>query len=472
MKKSLVALSLLVLSNTSFAVTLDDVVSRNAQQDKDIHDTYVLANTKYTENAGKALEGEVRNNKADQLKIDAAQNKEIDTKVDKSVFSADQKRQDDAFNANVKEQKSRDAGQDEHITAVQNSAQIANEKADKGAVRMDGIEKQAGVLSNQIGKVEVRADVLEQGQRDINKQAEEDRTNINTRVDQVQGDATNAQNTADYGVGLAQDAKGAAVNAQNTADYAVGQTQQNHGDIVNLDTRVTQNTGTIQKNSNDIVNLDTRVTQNTGSIQKNSNDIVNNTKNISTNTKSIQKNANNIANHETRITNNETNIATNTSDIKKTQSTVIKQGKVINNHETRITNNSTNIQNLNNEFYQYQDVYNSNQVTTNNNIVNGDARTLQQSKSYTDRQAKRLDDKIDHNETKMHRAVAGAMAQANIPNVPGTTANFGMAMGNYSGQTAIAGGAHWNINNRVTTKATVSYDGESAGVGAGMSVGW
>lgn len=101
-----------------------DIEQRNARQDKDIHDTYVLANTKYTEAAGKALEGEVRNNKADQAV--------------------------------------RDQGQDDHINAVQDAAQTANDRA---------------------GNLETRADVVEQNVRDTNAQvAVTDQRSINNAV--------------------------------------------------------------------------------------------------------------------------------------------------------------------------------------------------------------------------------------------------------------------------------------------------
>lgn len=76
---------------------------------------------------------------------------------------------------NLSAQTERDAGQDSRINAVQDAAQSANEKADAGAVRMDGIEKQAGMLDNRVGATEVRADKLEEGQRLQNAQMESDR---------------------------------------------------------------------------------------------------------------------------------------------------------------------------------------------------------------------------------------------------------------------------------------------------------
>lgn len=67
--------------------------------------------------------------------------------------------------------KDRDS-QNQHIEDVQKAAQAANEKGDAGAVRMDGIEKQAGVLDGRVGKTETRLDTVEGNVRDTNAQLE------------------------------------------------------------------------------------------------------------------------------------------------------------------------------------------------------------------------------------------------------------------------------------------------------------
>ena len=72
-----------------------------------------------------------------------------ESKVDKSVFTADQQRQDKALAATVTAQAARDAGQDDHINAVQGAAQTANDRA---------------------GALEVRADAAESGIRETNAQ--------------------------------------------------------------------------------------------------------------------------------------------------------------------------------------------------------------------------------------------------------------------------------------------------------------
>ncbi|AQT28733.1 putative autoagglutinating Adhesin [Erwinia phage vB_EamM_Yoloswag] len=378
-------------------------------------------------------------------------------------------------------------------------------------VRMDGIEKQAANNDGRIGAVEVRADNLEQGQRDLQAQNEvtdarsidnadrisnlvdvtdKDRTDINNRVDGVStqvnkntndianvsnvandayNNAYNAQQTANAGVAIGQDAKNTAINAQNTADYAVGQTQKNGNDIINLDNRVTGNTSAIQKTQNDLINTNNVLTQNVKQTQSNTNRITNVEGTVATHTTQI-------ANHETRITNNETSITKNTSDIKETQKVVNNQGKVINNHETRITNNETNISTLNQDFNSFSQTVNNNQEITNYNIRQGNAQTLSQSKNYTDNkfgEMKQYVDKGRSDDQKEYRSgIAGVAAMANIPNVPGTTFSLGAGMGQYKDQTALAVGGNWNVSQRVAVKASVGFTNEDATAGAGIAFGF
>ena len=100
-----------------------------------------------------------------------------ESKVDKSVFTADQQRQDKALSDAVSSQAARDTEQDDHINAVQGAAQTANEKADGLAVRADGIERNVGavqqaaqVANDRAGALELRADTAESGIRETNAQ--------------------------------------------------------------------------------------------------------------------------------------------------------------------------------------------------------------------------------------------------------------------------------------------------------------
>ncbi len=106
-----------------------------------------------------------------------------DQKLDKSVFNADQQRQDKALASTVTAQAGRDAGQDQHINSVQDSAQSANVKADGLAVRADGIEQRAQVTDDRSISNAVRLDGAEGVIRETNAQvAVTDSRSINNAV--------------------------------------------------------------------------------------------------------------------------------------------------------------------------------------------------------------------------------------------------------------------------------------------------
>lgn len=117
--------------------------TRDAGQDAAIHQVHMNMLGKYSESYG--LE--------DRANIAGLQ----ESKVDKSVFEADQQRQDT------------------HIKAVQNAAQSANEKADAGAVRADGIERNLANTDNRSINNAVRLDGAEAGIRETNGQVEANR---------------------------------------------------------------------------------------------------------------------------------------------------------------------------------------------------------------------------------------------------------------------------------------------------------
>lgn len=175
MKKSLLAVAVLLSSVSTVAhssillVTKSDFLADKSRQDKAIQNNAAAIEaerdrawkeeqkqwneiqTKYTEAAGKALEGQVKANA-------------------------------DRITSNTKAQAERDAGQDEHINAVQGAAQTANDRAtalegradvaegairetnaqvevtDKrsrdNAVRLDGVEQVNGAQNDWIGNVE------------------------------------------------------------------------------------------------------------------------------------------------------------------------------------------------------------------------------------------------------------------------------------------------------------------------------
>jgi autotransporter adhesin len=188
--------------------TTADIQARNVQQDKDIHDTYVLANSKYTESAGKALEATVASNKADQAKRDAGQDAVINTKVSQADFAVDQARQDKALADTKKAQSGTDYNQDLAIdknrqdikrvdsdiaTKVDQTAYDADKKAQGGT---DGnqdrlIDKNA----NDIKRVDsdIASNVATQAKTDAGQDRRID--NNDAKIGVVQGEVQ--QNRAD-----------------------------------------------------------------------------------------------------------------------------------------------------------------------------------------------------------------------------------------------------------------------------------
>lgn len=190
------------------------------------------------------------------------------TDVKVARADADRKAGDDALGARIAAgaavQSDRDAGQDVVI-------QQAHEKADAGAVRMDGIEKQAGVLDGRVGAVEVRSDKLEEGQRVQDRQMESD------RQQRVDGDAQNsaaisqeartrASQVVQLSAGISQ--------AQATGDYAASRADQafinaaaNSQSIRRTNERVAEHSAQLANHEQRITGLEQKTNRNFGALR-------------------------------------------------------------------------------------------------------------------------------------------------------------------------------------------------------------
>lgn len=150
-------------------VKIGALQDRDSQLAADIHQVHINTLGKYSESWGLEDRANIGKLQADKL--------------DKSVFTADQQRQDKALAVTVTAQAGRDAGQDQHISAVQDAAQSANVKADGLAVRADGIEQRAQVTDDRSISNAVRLDGTEAGIRETNAQvAVTDSRSINNAV--------------------------------------------------------------------------------------------------------------------------------------------------------------------------------------------------------------------------------------------------------------------------------------------------
>lgn len=216
MKTTLIAASIVLASAGANATNCNNGVQKQLDDLKaGLHQVHMDALQKYSESWG--LEG----------------------RANIAALQKDQKRQDD------------------HINAVQGAAQSANEKADGLAVRADSIEKQAGVLDGRVGAVEVRADKLEDGQREQNAQMESD------RQQRVDGDTVNAkaitaeaQARAEANVKLAA---GVAV-AQSTGDYAKSRADQAYSNAQANSAVIRKTNQQVEQNTAQLANHEQRLT--------------------------------------------------------------------------------------------------------------------------------------------------------------------------------------------------------------------
>lgn len=168
--------------------------------------------TKYTEAGGKALEGEVRNNKADQAK--------------------------------------RDAGQDEHINAVQGAAQTANDRASalegradasEGAIR--DVQGAAQTANDRATSLEGRADATEGAIRETDAQLQV--TDKRSQNNAVRLDGVESVNARQDETLISHDNR--ITTAQATADTGIKIGKANGARLAEHETRINANTSEITK---------------------------------------------------------------------------------------------------------------------------------------------------------------------------------------------------------------------------------
>lgn len=401
---------------------INDVSTRADSAQNSANAAYALANTKYTEGAGKNLErtvaghyDELKAESATRAAADVALTAAVNGKVSQQDFKADQQRQDNITNSiggqvtilngqmkgvnqtvaqNKADQVVRDAGQDEHINAVQGAAQSANEKADGLAVRADGIETNLGNVQTAAQIANEKADGLAVRADGADKaHAVTDARSINNavRLDGVEGGvATNSQQ-------IIADREATKVRIEQeqstraTADrFITDRVRKEEVNRANADAGLS-------------VRIDSKVEN---SVFQERNTVVDN-----------------------RFADTQQRIDTNKAEQAKVNKAV---AGTLSDHENRL---SAVEQNSNKKFANL---------------------------------GKRIDDVEDN----ANAGTAAAFAQANIPQVmAGGEFGVGAGVGSYSGESAIAVGASYAPTDRLVLKATVSNDSQhNFGAGAGVMV--
>lgn len=389
------------------------IQARNVQQDKDIHDTYVLANTKYTEAAGKALEGEVRNNKADQVKRDAGQDAVINTKVSQNDFAADQARQDKALSDTKASQAGTDRNQD-----------LAIDKNRTDIKRVDS---------------DIASNVAKQAETDAGQNAV-----IDTKVSH--DDFAADQDRQDKAFA---DAKTAQAGTDRNQDLAI---DKNRTDIKRVDSDIASN---VKKQAVTDAGQDRRIDNNDakigvvqGEVQQNRGDILTNKNAITKETADrTRADAGLSARIDTKVD----------GGVYQQRNAVVDQRFV--DTDSRIAQNKADQQKVNKVM--------SDRIDNHEGRIQG----LEQS---TNSRFADIDKRIDDNRKKANAGTSTALAAAGIPQVlESQDFALGAAVGGYESEQAVAVGFSARVSQSVVVKAAVGTDTQhGVGYNAGVSIGW
>lgn len=225
MKTKIALLALAVASFTAQATNGDNVQKQLDDLKAGLHKLHFDVQSKYADSWG--LE--------DRANIAKLQ----EQKLDKSVFTADQQRQDAAAASVRADQVKRDAGQDEHINAVQNAAQAANEAAGNLSAAVQETNAQLAVTDQRSQHTAVRADKLEESQRAQDRQMESD------RQQRVNADKE-----------LGQQITTSSAYAQSRIDAANANIEANRSALVASNKRIADNTAQLANHEQRLGNLE------------------------------------------------------------------------------------------------------------------------------------------------------------------------------------------------------------------------
>lgn len=243
MKFKLIALAVIAASFGANATGNSNNTQKQIDDLRDgLHQVHMNTLTKYSESWG--LE--------DRANIAGLQ----ESKVDKSAFAADQQRQDKALASTVTAQAGRDAGQDQHINAVQDAAQAANVKADGLAVRADGIEQRAKVTDDRSISNAVRLDGVETVNTQQSEAISQEARTRASQVVQLSAGISQAHATGDYASSRADQAfSNAAANSQSIR-RTNERVAEHSAQLANHEQRII---GLEQKTNRDFANMGKRI---------------------------------------------------------------------------------------------------------------------------------------------------------------------------------------------------------------------
>ncbi|EAO3412043.1 hypothetical protein E3L83_05455 [Salmonella enterica] len=189
---------------------------------------------------------------------------EIDTKVEKTVFADDQKRQDDALAKTVSTQAATDAAQDKHTAVVEQTANTNHNQLVSHETRIasnaDGIKSLDTQLNREHRTAESRAAAQANVDADHDTRITHNTSAIATETQQRQSQFT----TLSAGVKQAQDT---GAYAQKRADDAYAHTEANRQALNATNKRVADNTATIANHEQRISALESENSANFGKLK-------------------------------------------------------------------------------------------------------------------------------------------------------------------------------------------------------------
>lgn len=305
-----------------------------------------------------------------------------------------------------------DNAQNDHINAVQNAAQTANDRATDLEKRADTVEKNVRDTNAQLEVTDARSINNAQRLDSVESKNAEQDSLISTKADKTALDKETADRKASDAV------LGGAIVSEGVARAA--------GDAA-LNTKIDSNKAA-QKVTDDAQDA----VINTKASKKDLTSEVAERKSADT---KLQKNINREANTRAQAD------AVLSSRIDNNDATLVQ-------HDERITSNTQRV-----------------------GAVEGRVSNLEQS---TNKRFSQMDKRIGDNRKLASAGIAGAGAMANIPQVSqGSTFSVGAGVGGYDSEQAVAVGFSARVNNNVVTKMSVSTNTQSEILwGAGVGVEW
>lgn len=172
-----------------------------------------------------------------------------------------------------------------------------------------------------------------------------------------------------------------------------------------------------------------------------------------------------------RVENLEKVVDTTKETVGKIASSVPKAKATIN---AKVNNARDYVNNINDKADEALSIGHDNTqaiATERQDRIEGQAKTLNESKNYTNEKFNALKKTINNNRKKASAGTAGVAAMANIPALSGNADySVGMGIGHYDGQQSLSAGFTGRVNQNVVTKFSVSstQTGDAV-IGAGAS---